>query len=418
MAEAMSAEELEALGKTLAEMGLKPKADNPQAFKEWMEQYVESVHSLPKWETKSAASSYIPPVKISYFSGDSSAKGHVDFDVWLYEVECLMKSESVSPDAINQVVRHSLKGDAARVAMRLGPATKAINGSSAVTKKTAIQKTTKAEPKGSIASMMFSGSKKTSTDSSTKTAATQNEKSDTVTKSKKTKEPKGSIVSMFASAPKKTGGKPSPTVQTSPTPDVRTDTRQEAVKEKGKPLKIGRTKKKGSPCSDDELKPDSKRRKRIKEDLFDSSSEEEMDILEDSPVPSPIREPSLEPEREPSVEPESPTPETKEDRLQEDATEEKSSTGGTRRRRTRKLVPKTYMDESGFMVTEKVWESDSTDASEVEEITLKQTQKKETTKQPEPEPLKKQAKGRKSPQKKGPASGKTQASLTSFFKKN
>ena len=122
MAEAMSAEELEALGKTLAEMGLKPKADNPQAFKEWMEQYAESVHSLPKWETKSAASSYIPPVKISYFSGDSSAKGHVDFDVWLYEVECLMKSESVSPDAINQVVRHSLKGDAARVAMRLGPA--------------------------------------------------------------------------------------------------------------------------------------------------------------------------------------------------------------------------------------------------------------------------------------------------------
>ena len=75
----------------------------------------------------------------------------------------------------------------------------------------------------------------------------------------------------------------------------------------------------------------------------------EMDVLEDSPVPSPIREPSVEPEREPSVEPESPTPETKEDRLQEDATEEKSSTGGTRRRRTRKLVPKTYMDESGFM---------------------------------------------------------------------
>ena len=30
MAEAMSAEELEALGKTLAEMGLKPKADNPK----------------------------------------------------------------------------------------------------------------------------------------------------------------------------------------------------------------------------------------------------------------------------------------------------------------------------------------------------------------------------------------------------
>ena len=61
-----------------------------------MEQYVESV----KGETKSAASSLFLPLKMSYFLGDSSAKGHVEFDVWLYEVECLMKSESVSPDSM------------------------------------------------------------------------------------------------------------------------------------------------------------------------------------------------------------------------------------------------------------------------------------------------------------------------------
>ena len=65
MAESMSAEELETLGKTLAEMGLKPKADNPQAFKDWIEQHVESVHSLPKGGDNVCSIVLHPPLNIS-----------------------------------------------------------------------------------------------------------------------------------------------------------------------------------------------------------------------------------------------------------------------------------------------------------------------------------------------------------------
>ncbi|XP_041347624.1 DNA polymerase delta subunit 3-like isoform X2 [Gigantopelta aegis] len=284
--------------------------------------------------------------------------------------------------------------------------TKTANGSSSIKVGSTAQKKTKAEPKGSIASM-FGGAKKAGKDNTAKPVEVQNEKSDTVTKNKKSREPKGSIASMFAGAPKKSAVKPPPTVETLSIADDRVE--EEPKKEKPKPSKIGKGKKKGSPVSDDEIKPDSKRRRRIKDDLFESSSEEEMDILEESPVPSPVREPSCEPE--------SPIPDPVEDRLQEDKTELKSSTGERKRRRTRKLIPKTYVDEEGFMVTEKVWESDSTDVSEVEEITPKETKKKEIPRK-EAEPTKKQTKGKKSPQKKSPVLGKTQASLTSFFRKN
>lgn len=54
--------------------------------------------------------------------------------------------------------------------------------------------------------------------------------------------------------------------------------------------------------------------------------------------------------------------------VSEEAKEEKTVVGNRKRKRTRKLVPKHSVDEEGFMVTEKVWESDSTDASDVEEV--------------------------------------------------
>ena len=61
----------------------------------------------------------------------------------------------------------------------------------------------------------------------------------------------------------------------------------------------------------------------------------------ESPIPSPVREPSPEPE------PESPVPQkTKEESPQEESPPE---TGERRRIRRRKLVPKTFMDDEGYM---------------------------------------------------------------------
>lgn len=58
--------------------------------------------------------------RISMFSG-STAKDSTPFDVWRYEVTCLLADRLYSPDVVMETVRRNVKGDAARVVMRLGP---------------------------------------------------------------------------------------------------------------------------------------------------------------------------------------------------------------------------------------------------------------------------------------------------------
>ncbi|KAK3098932.1 hypothetical protein FSP39_024397 [Pinctada imbricata] len=60
--------------------------------------------------------SHIP--KISTFSGDTT-KQDTSYDLWRYEVDCLVK-EKYSEAVIAQAIRRSLRGDAGKVAMRLG----------------------------------------------------------------------------------------------------------------------------------------------------------------------------------------------------------------------------------------------------------------------------------------------------------
>ena len=146
----------------------------------------------------------------------------------------------------------------------------------------------------------------------------------------------------------------------------------------------------------------------------DSSSEEEIELLPASPIPSPPRDATT-----PPVE-QSPSKEQSQESGQSDepvpashksTDNDSNKPGEKRRKRTRKLVSKTYVDDSGFMVTEKVYESDSTDASEAEEIP------KVTSKPASRSPTK--AKPQDKKKKVSPVSntGKKQMSLTSFFKK-
>ncbi|KAK7486476.1 hypothetical protein BaRGS_00022277 [Batillaria attramentaria] len=245
---------------------------------------------------------------------------------------------------------------------------KKLNGSSGDSVQngsaTSIPKSKKAEPKGSIASMFAQTAKKSDADNSNanvdaSSAPSKKEEK----KGGKAAAKKGGVMDFFANAkpPAKNMAQQKPSEQPKVQQKEKTapaDSRSQADK-----TKETKSKKKGRPKddSDDDDGPQKKRRRRIKNDLFDSSSEEA-------------------------------------------------------RRRKRKLVPKTYLDEDGFMVTEKVWESESTDASEVEEDSKKKAtpekQKATSGKQKAPSPAKKT-----SPQKKGsPAKGK-QTSLTSFFKK-
>lgn len=142
----------ETLLQTLAQMKLTPKADTPQDLKQWMIEYLQStgdipllpvkkehqelgIGAIPKRTTAGAnlpqasaditgqnrttKTSFSQPPRISNFSGASN-KGETTYDLWRYEINCLMKEKIYELDVITHAVRHSLRGEAGRVSMRLG----------------------------------------------------------------------------------------------------------------------------------------------------------------------------------------------------------------------------------------------------------------------------------------------------------
>ena len=109
----------------------KPKGDNPEELKAWMLKYLTNTGGLEAKQEKPTPEEkpptkkeYVPvkrdPPKISIFSG-ANLKNETSYDLWRYEVCCLMADKLYEPDTVNYAVRRSLKGDAGRIAMHLGP---------------------------------------------------------------------------------------------------------------------------------------------------------------------------------------------------------------------------------------------------------------------------------------------------------
>ena len=78
-----------------------------------------SINTVASTSTTSSSSlpHYTP--KLSTFFGEQG-KGEATYDLWRYEVDSLRKS-TFAPHIIDLIIRRSLRGDAAKVAMRLGP---------------------------------------------------------------------------------------------------------------------------------------------------------------------------------------------------------------------------------------------------------------------------------------------------------
>ncbi|KAK3108457.1 hypothetical protein FSP39_008288 [Pinctada imbricata] len=122
-------DELRTMAKLFKELKVKPKMDSPDDFKHWMADYVKQADIKPtvKVNTDSTTdttvklSSHYRP-KLSNFYGDGS-KSDIPYDQWRYEVDCLVR-EKYDDSIIAQSIRNSLKGNAAQVAMRLGPEAK------------------------------------------------------------------------------------------------------------------------------------------------------------------------------------------------------------------------------------------------------------------------------------------------------
>ena len=126
-----SEEELKLMAAAFKGLKVKPKMDTPEEFKQWMVSYVHVLESEQpgekvKQESQSDIQStvkltthYIP--KLSCYHGDgSTGKQDISYDQWRYEVDCLIK-EKYADSIIAQSIRNSLRGNAAKVIMRLGP---------------------------------------------------------------------------------------------------------------------------------------------------------------------------------------------------------------------------------------------------------------------------------------------------------
>ncbi|XP_023592332.1 DNA polymerase delta subunit 3 [Trichechus manatus latirostris] len=179
---------------------------------------------------------------------------------------------------------------------------------------------------------------------------------------------------------------------------------------KAEPVKMQQKEKKRGKrvdLSDDETKETTnvkKKRRRIKLPESDSSEDE---VLPDSPGTNEAESPSPPPPASPPLEP---VP-----KIEPEPPSTKGSSGENKRKRKRVLKSKTYVDEEGCIVTEKVYESESCTDSE-EEFKMKTS----SVYRPPAMTVKKEPKEeRKGPKKGTAALGKAnrQVSITGFFQR-
>jgi hypothetical protein len=119
-------EEQAQLVEVCKQLGAKPKFDTKEDFVKWMKEYVqmEAAENIPDVKPVVPAEHFMKKEllpKIPIFSGSTPAKSdHVPFEVWHYELQCLIKQKRFSEQAILNAARLSLRGDASKVAVRLG----------------------------------------------------------------------------------------------------------------------------------------------------------------------------------------------------------------------------------------------------------------------------------------------------------
>jgi hypothetical protein len=65
--------------------------------------------------------------RISNFWGTTTQKDATSFDVWKYEICCYLEDSQYSEESILEAIRRSIKGDAAKVLMRMGPKASVVN---------------------------------------------------------------------------------------------------------------------------------------------------------------------------------------------------------------------------------------------------------------------------------------------------
>ena len=144
MAEAFTPEESGQLVSAFEKLGVKPTAATPEELEEWMLAHLKSKGKIqeedsdeddsdeddpeerdkekpaPTDKTASVSVQQQPP-RLATFSGGKDAKGSdTTFELWHYEVKCLMQDKVYPRKLVLHAVRKSLRGEAGEVAMLVG----------------------------------------------------------------------------------------------------------------------------------------------------------------------------------------------------------------------------------------------------------------------------------------------------------
>ena len=124
MASNFTEEESRSLIYSFDKLGLKPKTDTPEDLIQWMKDICHQSDSKKMKEIKEEKPFQFPTLsrtpRLSIFSGEKTSKGNeVQYELWKYEVECLCKTD-IPLSNILEAVRHSLKGEAGLIVMRMG----------------------------------------------------------------------------------------------------------------------------------------------------------------------------------------------------------------------------------------------------------------------------------------------------------
>ena len=132
MAKKFTAEEIQRLVNCFESLDVVPKMDTPEDLTDWMTDFIRGKQRLQEDYPETPISSGLKsqskiPVtthllqtpKIMTFGGESDQKDSA-FESWKYEILTLLREGSYSKCIINTAAKKSLRGDAAKVARRLG----------------------------------------------------------------------------------------------------------------------------------------------------------------------------------------------------------------------------------------------------------------------------------------------------------
>ncbi|KAK3088739.1 hypothetical protein FSP39_023163 [Pinctada imbricata] len=116
-------DELKNMSDAFKEMGVTPSASTKEEFQKWLLDFGKGTSAKGATSIGSASlgtkvqHTFKEHPRLPNFSGDK--KSDVNFDLWKYEVECLVR-EKYTEEIIAHSIRRSLRGEAGRIAMRLG----------------------------------------------------------------------------------------------------------------------------------------------------------------------------------------------------------------------------------------------------------------------------------------------------------